>query len=44
LTSLAFGAIRAEEAAGASEMFRLTGLKADDLVVMTVGEMDVERQ
>jgi hypothetical protein len=45
LKRLAFWTIRAEEAAGASELFHLTGSKAEDIdVVMTVGEMDVERQ
>jgi hypothetical protein len=37
LERLAFWTIRAEEAAGASELFRLTGSKAADMdVVMTV--------
>jgi hypothetical protein len=41
----AFWTIRAEEAAGASELFHLTGSKAEDIdVVMTVDEVDVERQ
>jgi hypothetical protein len=36
--------IRAEEAAGASELFRLTGSKAEEIdVVMTVDEVDVEK-
>ena len=37
----AFWTIRAEEAAGASELFHLTGSKAEDIdVVMTVDEVD----
>jgi hypothetical protein len=37
--------IRAEEAAGASERFHLTGFKPEDIdVVMTVDEVDVQRQ
>jgi hypothetical protein len=41
----AFWTIRAEEAAGASELFHLTGSKAEDIdVVMTVDEVDVEKQ
>ena len=41
----AFWTIRAEEAAGASELFHLTGSKAEDIdVVMTVDEGDVEKQ
>jgi hypothetical protein len=41
----AFWTIRAEEAAGASELFHLTGSKAEDIdVVMTVNEVDVEKQ
>ena len=41
----AFWTIRAEEAAGASELFHLTGSKAEDIdVVMTVDEVDVENQ
>ena len=45
LKRLAFWTIRAEEAAGASELFRLTGSKAEDIdVVMTVDEVDIERQ
>jgi hypothetical protein len=37
--------IRAEEAAGASELFYLTGSKVEDIdVVMTVDEVDVEMQ
>ena len=37
--------IRAEAAAGASELFHLTGSKAEDIdVVMTVDEVDVEKQ
>ena len=41
----AFWMIRAEEAAGASELFHLTGSKAGDIdVVMTVDEIDVEKQ
>ena len=45
LKRLAFWTIRAEEAAGASELFHLTGSKAEDIdVVMTVDEVDVETQ
>jgi hypothetical protein len=45
LKRLAFWTIRAEEAAGASELFHLTGSKAKDIdVVMTVDEVDVEKQ
>jgi hypothetical protein len=45
LKRLAFWTIRAEEAAGASELFHLTGSKAEDIdVVMTVDEIDVEKQ
>jgi hypothetical protein len=47
LTSRCFSAstIRAEEAAGARELFHLTGSKAEDIdVVMTVDEVDVEKQ
>ena len=45
LMRLAFWTIRAEEAAGASELFHLTGSKAEDIdVVMTVDEVDVENQ
>jgi hypothetical protein len=45
LKRLAFWAIRAEEAAGASELFHLTGSKAEDIdVVITVDEIDVEKQ
>ena len=41
----AFWTIRAEEAAGASELFHLNGSKAEDIdVVMTVDEVDVEKQ
>ena len=41
----AFWTIRAEEAAGASELFQLTGSKPEDIdVVMTVDEVDVEKQ
>ena len=41
----AFWTIRAEEAAGASELVHLTGSKAEEIdVVMTVDEVDVERQ
>ena len=41
----AFWTIRAEEAAGASELFHLTGSKAEDIdVVMTVDEVDAESQ
>jgi hypothetical protein len=45
LKRLVFWTIRAEEAAGASELFHLTGFKVEDIdVVMTVGEVDVEKQ
>jgi hypothetical protein len=45
LKRLAFWTIRAEEAAGASELFHLTGSKAEDIgVVTTVDEVDVEKQ
>ena len=45
LKRLAFWTIRAEEATGASELFHLTGSKAEDIdVVMTVDEVDVEKQ
>jgi len=45
LKRLAFWTIRAEEAAGASELFHLTGSKAEDIdVVVTVDEIDVENQ
>jgi hypothetical protein len=45
LKRLAFWTIRAEEAAGVSELFHLTGSKAGDIdVVMTVDEVDVEKQ
>jgi hypothetical protein len=45
LKRLAFWTIRAEEAAGASELFHLTGSKAKDIdVVMTVDEVGVENQ
>ena len=45
LKRLAFWTIRAEEAAGASELFHLTGSKAEDVdVVVTVDEVDVEKQ
>jgi hypothetical protein len=41
----AFWTICAEEAAGASELFHLTGFKAEDIdVAMTVDEVDVEKQ
>ena len=41
----AFWTIRAEEAAGASELFHLTGSKAEDIdVVMTVDKVDVGKQ
>jgi hypothetical protein len=41
----AFWTIRAEEAAGASELFHLTGSKAEDIdVVMIVDEVDVGKQ
>ena len=45
LKRLAFWTIRAEEAAGASELFHLTGSKAEDIdVVITVDQVDVEKQ
>ena len=45
LKRLAFWTIRAEEAAGASELFHLTGSKVEDIdVVVTVDEVDVEKQ
>ena len=45
LKRLAFWTIRAEEAAGASELFHLTGSKPEDIdVVMTMGEFEVEKQ
>ena len=45
LKRLAFWTIRAEEAAGASELFHLTGSKDEDIdVVMMVDEVDVEAQ
>ena len=45
LKRLAFWTIRAEGAAQASDLFHLTGSKAEDIdVVMTVDEVDVERQ
>ena len=45
LKRLAFWTIRAEAAAGASELFHLTGSKPEDIdVVMTVDEVDVEKQ
>jgi hypothetical protein len=45
LKRLAFWTIRAEDAAQASELFHLTGSKAEDIdVVMTVDEVDVESQ
>ena len=45
LKRLAFWTIRAENAAQASELFHLTGSKAEDIdVVMTVDEIDVEKQ
>ena len=41
----AFRTIRAEEAAGASELFHLIGSKAEHIdVVMTVDQVDVEKQ
>ena len=41
----AFWTIRAEEAAGASELFHLTGSKAEEIdVLTTVDEVDVEKQ
>jgi hypothetical protein len=43
LKRLAFWTIRAEETAGASELFHLTGSKAEDIdVVMTVDKVDLE--
>jgi hypothetical protein len=45
LKRLAFWTIRAEAAAGASELFHLTGSKAEEIdVVVTVDEIDVENQ
>jgi hypothetical protein len=45
LKRLAFWTIRAEEAAGTSELFHLTGAKAQDIdAVLTVDEADVENQ
>jgi hypothetical protein len=45
LKRLAFWTLRAEEADQASELFHLTGSKAEDIdVVVTVDEIDVERQ
>ena len=45
LKRLAFWTIRAEEAAGASELFHLTGSRAEDIdVLVTVDEVDVEKQ
>ena len=45
LKRLAFWTIRAEDAAKASELFHLTGSKAEDIdVVVTVDEVDVEKQ
>jgi hypothetical protein len=45
LKRLAFWTIRAEDAAGASDLFHLTGSKAEDIdVVMMVDEVDVEKQ
>ena len=45
LKRLVFWTIRAEEAAEASELFHLTGSKAEDIdVVMKVDEVDVEKQ
>ena len=45
LKRLAFWTIRAEEAAGTSELFHLTGSKAENIdVVMTVDEVDVENR
>ena len=44
-TAVPAGAARGDEAAGASQLFHRTGSKAEDIdVVMTAGEMDVERQ
>jgi hypothetical protein len=45
LKRLAFWTIRAEDAAQASELFHLTGSKAEDIdVMMTVDGVDVEKQ
>jgi hypothetical protein len=45
LKRLAFWTIRAEEATEASELFHLTGSKAEDIdVVVRVEEVDVENQ
>ncbi len=45
LKRLAFWTIRADEAAGASELFHLTGSKPQDIDVMvTVHEVDVENE
>jgi hypothetical protein len=45
LKRLAFWTIRAESAAEASDLFHLTGSKAEDIdVAMTVDEVDVEKQ
>jgi hypothetical protein len=45
LKRLAFWTIHAEEAAGASELFHLTGIRAKGVdVLMTVDEVDVEKQ
>ena len=45
LKRLAFWTIHAEGAAQTSELFHLTGSKAEDIdVVMTVDEADVENQ
>ena len=45
LQRLAFWTIRAEEVAGASELFHLTGSKAEGIdVVMTLDQVDVEKQ
>ena len=45
LKRLAFWTIPAEEVVGASELFHLTGSKAEDIdVVMTVDDVDVENQ
>ena len=45
LKQLAFWTIRAKEAAQGSELFHLTGYKAEDIdVLTTVDEIDVEKQ
>ena len=45
LKRLAFWTIRAEEAAGTSELFHLTGSKAEDIdAALIVDNVDVEKQ